>query len=131
MASPAQRTLTRDPADIHICILTQTESQVSGISTIVATIDGQAPDLSNVATQVTSSYFTRAPQSTDTYKASNVTITMFINILIGIKVMQAPFNPLKSSYPRLRIPPGQRLDVDGDQCVPQQRQAGGCQDFLL
>ena len=95
----------RNPEDIHICILTQTESQVlqiprlmlgrfhfltcflfhqaSGLSTIQVTIDGQAPELENIAIETTAQMFVQ--QSIDTYKATQVNISMFINILIGIK----------------------------------------------
>jgi len=79
----AQRAYNRDPSDIHIAILTQSESQSTGLSIITATVDSQAPELSNIATHVTAPFFVQ--QSSDTYKASNVTITMFINILIGVK----------------------------------------------
>ena len=73
----------RDPADIYICILTQTESQSSGLSTIQVTIDGQAPQIENITIESTAQMFVQ--QSIDTYKATHVNISMFINILIGIK----------------------------------------------
>lgn len=74
---------SRDPADIHIAILTQTESQQTGLSTIQITIDGQAPEIENFAIDSTAQMFVQ--QSIDTYKATQVNISMFINILIGIK----------------------------------------------
>jgi hypothetical protein len=73
----------RKPEDIHIAILTQTESQQTGYSTILITIDGQAPEIENIAIDSTAQMFVQ--QSTDTYKATQVNISMFINILIGIK----------------------------------------------
>ena len=68
---------------IHIAILTQSESQSTGLSTIQMTIDGQAPELSNFTTDTTSVLFVQ--QSVDTYKASQINISAFISILIGIK----------------------------------------------
>ena len=73
----------RDIDSIHIAILTQTESQATGLSTIQVTIDGAASELENITIESTASMFVK--QSADTYKSTHVNVTMFINILIGIK----------------------------------------------
>ena len=74
---------TRNAEDIHIAILTQTESQQTGLSTIQITIDGHAPEIENIAVDSTAELFVQL--STDTYKATQVNISKFISILIGIK----------------------------------------------
>ena len=74
---------SKDPSDISIAILTQTESQSTALSTIQVTIDGQASELENFTINSTASLFVQ--QSADTYKATQVNISTFIKILIGIK----------------------------------------------
>ena len=81
--SPARNTQPRDPTNIHIGILTQSESQSTGFSTIQMTVDGNAPELSSFTTESTAALFVQ--QSLDTYKASQINISSFISILIGIK----------------------------------------------
>ena len=73
----------RAPEDILIAILTQTESQLNGLSTVQITIDHKSPDLQNIALESTRNLFIQ--QSADTYKASQINISIFINILIGVK----------------------------------------------
>lgn len=75
--------VTRAPEDILIAILTQTESQLNGLSTVQITIDHKSPDLQNIALESTRNLFIQ--QSADTYKASQINISIFINILIGVK----------------------------------------------
>ena len=65
------------------CIFPPPLYQASGLSTLQVTIDGQAPELENIAIDSTAQMFVQ--QSIDTYKASQVNISMFISILIGIK----------------------------------------------
>ena len=75
--------LARAPEDILIAILTQTESQLTGLSSVQITIDHKSPDLQNIALDSTRNLFVQ--QSADTYKASQINISVFINILIGVK----------------------------------------------
>ena len=75
--------LARAPEDILIAILTQTESQQTGLSSVQITIDHKSPDLQNIALESTRNLFVQ--QSADTYKASQINISVFINILIGVK----------------------------------------------
>jgi hypothetical protein len=73
----------RNPEDCFIAILTQTESQITGISTVAITVDHKSPDLKCIALDSTRSLFIQS--SHDTYKASEVNISIFISILVGVK----------------------------------------------
>jgi hypothetical protein len=73
----------RNPEDCYIAILTQTESQITGISTVAITVDHKSPDLKCIALESTRALFIQS--SHDTYKASEVNISIFISILVGVK----------------------------------------------